>query len=449
MKEFDVIVVGGGISGVIAAVAASRNGMKTLVVESAGYLGGALTVNSVAPMMTFHAGKEQVVKGITDELISRLQAKGKSTGHVFSSDPNTATSTFTFFDQEAMKYELELMLLESGVELLYHSMLAKVTMKDKEIDFITVCNKAGLMDLKGKIYIDATGDADLTVMSGTGYDKGRPEDGKTQPMTLMVKFENVDTDKVREFIRQNPDSFPQFGSVEYLLNREQLCPEGFVNEMKKAKEAGEISIPRDNILFFESSNKGEIYFNTTRIINHDPTDPWSLSEAETIGRKQAWELDRFVRKYIPGFEHALMVQTGPKVGVRSSRQLQGQYQLTEQDILNETIFEDGVALCGYYIDIHSPEGEGTKHVTLRKGAKYSIPYRCLVPKETTNLLVCGRSISATFTAQAAIRTTPTVGAMGQAAGTAAALAVRDQVKVQNVDTKELCRILKEQGAVLS
>lgn len=108
MKEFDVIVVGGGISGVIAAVAASRNGMKTLVVESAGYPGGALTVNSVAPMMTFHAGKEQVVKGITDELISRLQAKGKSTGHVFSSDPNTATSTFTFFDQEAMKYELEL-----------------------------------------------------------------------------------------------------------------------------------------------------------------------------------------------------------------------------------------------------------------------------------------------------------------------------------------------------
>lgn len=446
MEKFDLIIIGGGFSGTIAAISAARNGIKTLLVESAGFPGGSLTVNSVAPMMSFHSGKEQVSKGITQELINRLIDKNKSIGHV--EDSNKFTATYTPFDQEAMKFELETMLLESGVKVLYHSYFATVTMDGDKINYVTVCNKNGLMNLKAKIYIDATGDADLVFSSGNPYMKGRPHDGKAQPMTLMVKFSNVDTGKMKEYIRTHKESFPGIEDFDGILSAPVLSSSGFVKEFKEAKEKGEISIPREDVLFFESNNKGEFFFNTTRIVDHDSSDAWSFSEAETIGRKQAQDLDKFVKKYIPGFENSWMVSTGPTIGSRSSRQLLGRYILTEQDVLAETIFDDAIAFSGYPIDVHSPDGEGTKHEKLRWGGIYSIPYGSVLPMTTKNLLVTGRCISATFEAQAAIRTTPTVGAIGEAVGIAASIAILKDISVQDVDAKLIQMKLKEQGAYM-
>lgn len=447
MQQYDVFVMGGGISGSMAAIAASKTGAKTLIVESHGFLGGTLTANGVGPMMTFHAGDKLAIQGFTNELIERLKRLGKSPGHIF--DTVGFTYSVTPFDAEAMKHELELMVTETGGEILYHTMLAGVETENGRITGIKVCNKSGLSDIHASVFIDATGDGDLSAGAGAEYTKGRESDGATQPMTLKMKMYNVDIPKVKEYIHSHPEDFPLYnGDTSIIEKAPRLSVGGFDSLFKKAKERGEISIPRENILFFETNNPGEVILNTTRIIGHDATDALSLSRAEMEGRKQCRELELFVRKYIPGFEHAVVESTGPNIGVRGSRQIKGVYTLTADDILQQRKFDDTIAHSGYPIDIHSPDGEGTKHQKLEWGGMYSIPYSCMITSSVKNLIVIGRCISATFEAQAAMRTTPTTGAIGHGGGVAAALVAVEGKNVQDVDIKKVQTILKEQGAYL-
>ncbi|WP_110945231.1 FAD-dependent oxidoreductase [Paenibacillus phocaensis] len=447
MESFDVIVMGGGISGTMAAVAAAKSGAKTLIVESQGYLGGTLTANGVGPMMTFHAGEKQAIQGLTDELIERLKGIGKSPGHIF--DTTGFTYTVTPFDAEAMKVELESMVLENGGQILYHTMLAEVHTEDQRVVGITLCNKSGLSRLSAKVFIDATGDGDLAVRAGAAFTKGREKDGAMQPMTLKMKMTHVDIAKVKAYIHAHPEDFPLYkGDTSIIEKAPRLSTSGFVGLFKQAKARGEISIPREDVLFFETNTPGEVILNTTRILGHDGTDAWSISRAETEGRKQCRELERFVKKYIPGFENAVVESTGPSIGVRGSRQIIGLYTLTSEDILAQTRFADTIAHSGYPIDIHNPDGEGTKHEKLEWGGMYSIPYRCLVTPALNNVIVIGRCLSATFEAQAAVRTTPTTGAIGHAGGVAAAQAALQDLDVRQVDVGKVQKVLKEQGAYL-
>ncbi len=448
-KIYDVIVVGGGISGAMAAVGAARAGAKTLVVEQYGFLGGMLTAAGVGPMMTFHAGEQQVIQGTTGELIDRLKEKGQSPGHIF--DMTGYTYTVTPFDAEGMKRELELMLTEAGGEVLYHAMLAGAEAIDGRIKAITVCTKAGLMKLQAKVYIDATGDADLACHAGVECTKGRESDGACQPMTMKMRMLNVDTQKVREYIKNNPDEFPHMdGGIANVDKASRLAIGGFVKRVAKGKATGDFTLPRESILLFEANAEGEIIVNTTRIQGHDVNDPWSLSQAEMEGRRQAQEVERFLKKYIPGFEEAVLVYTGPQIGVRSSRQIKGRYTMTGMDIYSRTPFPDTIAHTGYPVDIHNPTGGA--HIESAKpewGIFCHIPYRCLVNEQISNLLTVGRCISVDFEAQAAVRTTPTMGAVGQAGGIAAAMAVRDCVGVGEIDAAQLQAALLNQGAFLS
>lgn len=447
MPKYDVIVMGGGISGAMAAVAAASSGARTLIVESHGFLGGTLTANGVGPMMTFHAGEKLAIQGFTDQLIERLKKLGKSPGHIF--DTVGFTYSVTPFDAEAMKHELELMVTESGGEILYHTMLADVKTANGRIVSITVCNKSGLSEIEGSVFIDGTGDGDLSVLAGAEFTKGRETDGAMQPMTLKMKMYNVDIPKVKQYIHAHPEDFPLYnGDTSIIEKSPRLSVGGFDSLFKEAKAKGEISIPRENILFFETNNPGEVILNTTRILGHDATDAMSLSRAEMVGRKQCRELEVFVRKYIPGFEHAVVESTGPNIGVRGSRQIKGLYTLTAEDLLEQRLFEDAIAHSGYPIDIHSPDGEGTKHQKLEWGGMYSIPYSCMITDSVRNLIVIGRCISATFEAQAAMRTTPTTGAIGHAGGVAAAIAAKGGIDVQDINIKEVQHLLKEQGAYL-
>ncbi|MBO1511854.1 FAD-dependent oxidoreductase [Metabacillus bambusae] len=447
MKEFDVIILGGGISGAVAGIASSRLGAKTLIIESHGFLGGMLTAAGVGPMMTFHAGKKQAIQGITDELIQRLKKIGKSVGHI--KDLTNYTYSITPFDSEAMKHELEMMLVESGAEILYHTVLAEVIKEGNKITKIKVCNKAGLSEIGGKIFIDASGDGDLAAWSGVKFTKGRETDGASQPMTLKMKVRNVDINRVKQYIKENPDNFTRVPENLDDLNKvERLSVVGYLKEFKEAKEKGDITIKREDVLFFETNNPGEVIFNTTRLLGFDSTDPWSLSNAEIEGRKQCRELEYFMKNYMIGFENAVVVTTGPSIGVRSSRQIEGLYTLKAEDLLEQRKFDDVIAHSGYPIDIHSPDGEGTSHRKLEWGGIYGIPYRSLVSKEINNLIVVGRCLSATFEAQAGVRTTPTAGAIGHAGGVAAAIAARENVKVQELNIKKLQDILQEQGAYL-
>lgn len=448
-QVYDVIVVGGGISGAMAGIGAARAGAKTLVVEQYGFLGGMLTAAGVGPMMTFHAGDEQVIQGTTGELIDRLEKKGQSPGHIF--DTTGFTYTVTPFDVEGMKRELELMLTEAGGEVLYHAMLASVEAGDGRVESITVCTKAGLMKLKATVFVDATGDADLAYQAGVECTKGRPSDGACMPMTMKMRMMNVDIETVRDYIKNNPDEFPHLeGSVSQIDKAPRVSIGGFVKKVAEAKEAGDFTLPRDAILFFEANSPGEVIVNTTRIIGYDVNDPWSFSQAEMEGRRQAMEVDRCLKKYIPGFEKAVLVYTGPQIGVRSSRQIKGLYSLSGQDVYTRRPFPDTIAHTGYPVDIHNPDGAGfVEYVRPEYGSFCSIPYRCLVNSQVGNLVTVGRCISLDFEAQGAVRTTPTMGAVGQAGGVAAALAARDGVAACEVDTGELRECLLTQGSFLA
>ncbi|WP_055106122.1 FAD-dependent oxidoreductase [Paenibacillus ihumii] len=446
-QQFDVVVMGGGISGAMAAIAASSTGARTLIIESHGFLGGTLTANGVGPMMTFHAGEKLAIQGFTNQLIERLQKLGKSPGHIF--DTVGFTYSVTPFDAEAMKHELELMVVENGGEILYHTMLAGVKTEEGRITGITICNKSGLSEIRANVFIDATGDGDLSAGAGVEYTIGRESDGATQPMTLKMKMYNVDIPRVKQYIHEHPEDFPLYnGDTSIIEKSPRLSVGGFDSLFKEAKAKGEISIPRENILFFETNNPGEVILNTTRILGHDATDAYSLSKAEMEGRKQCRELEAFLHKYVPGFENAVVESTGPSIGVRGSRQIKGMYTLTAEDILEQRKFEDTIAHSGYPIDIHSPDGEGTKHQKLEWGGMYSIPYSCMITDSVKNLIVIGRCISATFEAQAAMRTTPTTGAIGHAGGVAAAIAAKEGIPVQDIDIKKVQTMLKEQGAYL-
>lgn len=447
-QAFDVVVAGGGVSGTMAAIAAGRCGAKVLILEQSGYLGGTLTGCGVGPMMTFHAGEKQVIQGLMEEMVQRLKDRGYSGGHVH--DTTQYISYLTPFSAEGLKLVLDEMVQEAGCQVLFHTFIGGAETEEGSIRGLTVCNKDGMHLIKGKIFVDATGDGDVAAFAGAPVKKGREEDGASQPMTMKMKLCNVRTEEVKAHIREHIQEFPRIqGNTHLLDSGEPLAAAGFVPEFQKAKAAGEISIPREDVLFFETNVPGEFIINTTRIIDHDATDAESLSHAEVLGRQQCEELVRFLRKYVPGFREAHLEFTGPSVGVRGSRQLVGDYILTAEDILERKKFQTVIAHSAYPIDIHNPKGEGTNSVFLSEpGTYYSIPYEVMTCPQFNNLLVTGRCISATFEAQAAIRVTPSAGAIGQAGGVAAALSAGEAVDVHHVDVKKVQQVLLEQGAYL-
>lgn len=447
-RTFDIVIAGGGVSGCAAALAAARSGASVLLLEQNGYLGGTLTGCGVGPMMTFHAGQKQIISGIMQELVDDMMRRGWSVGHI--PDNKQYTSTITPFHAEGLKIVLDEKLQQAGCTVLLHTFIGGVQRLYGQIQSITVCNKDGSHQVCGKVFIDATGDGDIAAWAGARMTKGRPEDGAAQPMTTKMKYCQVDTEKLRAYVLENLERFPDLEPYPDLI-RSAVCLDlhGFEEEFRQEKQAGRLSIPRENVLMFGTGRPGEYIVNTTRIVDHDATDAMSLSDAERLGRQQCLELDGFLRRFVPGFEHALLEFTGPSVGVRGSRQLCGSYTLTAEDILERKAFADRIAHSSYPIDIHNPKGEGTNSTFMSQpGTYYSIPYSIMVCPEIDNLIVTGRCVSATFEAQAAIRTTPTVGAMGQAAGIAGAYAAAKGVTVRDVDVAQVQRTLVEQGAYL-
>jgi hypothetical protein len=444
----DVLVLGGGISGTMAAIAAARCGASVLLIERDGCLGGNMTAGGVGPMATFHSGSKQIIRGLMQELIDRLVAKGKSPG--YAPDASNFVATVIAFDAEAMKVELESMLLEAGGRILFHTMLADVSKENDTITSITICNKAGLSKLRAKVYVDASGDADLSFSAGVPCTFGRTEDGLSQPMAMMCKFSGVDTEKLRTAMINDEANFERMHrNIDLLKNSNYISiAQGFSREVALATERNELHIHRADIAFAECGRGGEFIVNATCILHYDATDPSDLSMAEIEGRKQVQELDHFFHKYIPGFEHAILTGSGSHIGIRSSRQIRGVYTLTQQDILENRTFDDVVCYCAYPVDIHSPADGHMQVVFPKHKLLASVPFSCMVTNEIANLIVTGRCISATFEAQAAVRISATVGAMGHAAGVAAAYVAKTGCAAKDVDIKAVQTTLLDQGAYL-
>jgi FAD dependent oxidoreductase len=441
--KFDVVVAGGGPAGINAAIAAGRTGSKTLLVERYGFLGGMSTVALVYPWMTFHteSGK-QVIKGIAQEIIDKLIDCGGSPGHL--RDTVGFTNTVTPYHPEKYKLLALELLEEAGVEVLVHSFVDKVEVENNKISSINLTTKSGHIRISAKQFVDTTGDADIAYLAGAPCLKGRDSDNKTQPMTMKFRMRGVDLTKVKEEMKANPSNFYKKTPVKELDELPLTGVQGFYKEWN---ESG-VPINRDQVLFFAGPEEDEVLVNCTRVQGLDGTDVFDLTEGEKEGRKQVLMMAEFLQKKIPGFEKASISAVGSQIGIRETRRIDGKYALTIQDVISGKKYEDTIALSGYPIDIHDPTGKGVQANDIEGDGSYGIPYRCLIPKGIENLLVGGRCISTTHEALATTRLTPSCMATGQAAGTAAALSIQEDVSPKDLDVDKLKTHLVENGVIL-
>jgi hypothetical protein len=394
-----------------------------------------------------------VIRGIPDQVVQRLVQAGASPGHI--ADSIGYASSVTPFDAEGLKLVLEEMVEEAGAEILFHAMLADAEVKGEELRRILVCTKAGLQGVAARVFVEATGDGDLLARAGLEFAKGRAADGATQPMTANFRVGNVDIPVIRRYILEHPEEF-WLGETRSVEESPRLSVSGFHAHVQKAREAGEFPNNRKGVLFFETNTPGEVNVNTTHIFGRDATDPRQLSRAETEGRKQARMVFAFLKKWIPGFEHAVYLSTGFQIGVRESRRLKGCYTLTQRDLVEDRPFADAIAVAGYPVDIHPPTpadarmalSKAQEEHSIPQGRQYRIPYRSLITTQCVNLAVAGRCISAEHEALGAIRVTPIAMAIGQGAGTAAALAVKRGCSLHEIDILELQETLRANGAEL-
>ncbi len=441
-QEYDVAVLGGGPAGIAAAISAARNGAKTILIERYGFLGGMSTAAMVYPWMTFHsAAGEQVIKGIAQEIVDRLMSLGASPGHL--RDTIGFVHTLTPYHPEVYKVLACDMLEEAGVNILLHTAAIDVLTEGNRISGITLYNKSGVSKLKAKIYVDATGDGDIAYMAGAPWEKGNIE-GKAQPMTMKFRMRGVDLNKVKRYMQNNPSEFYE----KSLISELDLLPLTGVMGFYSQWKAASLPIQRDGLLFFSGPNVDEVLVNVSRVSGFDATSSEDLTKAEIEGRKQVLLLEAFFQKSIPGFEGASVSAVGTQIGVRETRRIIGKYVLNGTDVLDGRRFDDVIARSGYPIDIHNPEGKGVTANFIKEGGAYDIPYRSIVPIHTPNMLLAGRCISTTHEAQATTRLTPSCMAIGQAAGTAAALAVLHSCNTADVPISELQARLIEGNAEL-
>ncbi|MBO5256004.1 MAG: FAD-dependent oxidoreductase [Clostridia bacterium] len=421
--KYDVVVLGGGFTGCAAALAATRLGQKTLLLEASGFLGGAASNCLIFPLMPYATSvkdedgnpkKHYLSRGILAELVRDLQETGDIRGD-------------SGFLDEAVKLLLDRKMTENGVQVLFHATLCGVKKNGSHIDSVDVVTKAGVLTFEGRMFIDCTGDADLCTMADVPTVLGREPDHLCQPMTLCFRVANVD----KQAFFANRDEMRR-------LHKEWL-------------DAGRFTNPREDILVFDYPIDGMLHFNTTRVVKHNPVDPFDVTRAEMEARRQVQELLDFFRvNKLAGMENARLVYTAPSIGVRESRMLVGDYVLTGQNLVDCTKFDDAIAAGNYDIDIHNPEGSGTSHYYFPAGTWYTIPFRSLIPKaaDADNLLVGGRCISVDHEAQASVRIIPICTTTGEAAGVGAAVANREGTTVQSADVKEIQRILVETGAYI-
>jgi hypothetical protein len=445
-EPHDVLVVGGGNAGCAAALAAARNGARTLLVERYGFLGGTATASMVGPWMTFHSGDDRIVGGIAEEIVERLVARGASPGHL--RDASDYVPTITPFDPEAHKALLFEMMRESGVSLLLHSLFLDALVDERgAVVGATFATVAGKRELRGQVTIDATADAYVAASAGAAVRQG-DERGRVQPASLMFRLSHVDLAKMAEYLRDHPDQARTSLAPAERSAQSMTAVAGLYELWDRARRSGDIHVPRELVSFFVTPYPDEVSVNMTRVVDIDPLDPDDLTRAEVEARAQVMELLAFFRGSVPGFENARLAATATQIGIRESRRVVGEYTLTRDDVLQARTFDDAVARSAYPIDIHNPSGSGTTTHRLPAGASYEIPYRCLVPESVDGLLVAGRCISTTHEALASTRLTPTVMTLGQAAGTAAALAVEARVAPRAIDTRLLRERLVRDGVDL-
>jgi Dehydrogenases (flavoproteins) len=439
--EADVVVCGGGPAGIGAALAAARTGAKTVLIERYGFLGGMGTAAAVCTFAYgYHDKRRFIIGGVFQEIRTKLHQRGALI--------MTERKGWEPFNPEHYKMLAFDLLQEAGVHILCHTYVSDVLVDNGRIKAVLIESKAGRQAVVADLYIDATGDGDVAARAGVPFEIGRESDQATQPHTLMYFLGNVDVHKTGEMLAQTG----RRGYWRTPEGKPYLNATGFVDEIKAAKAAGYLpTIMRDHVasIFTIPWLDNVVGVNFGRITGRLALDPKALTEAEIIGREQIREGLEFLRRYVPGFERAEVIATGPQVGVRETRRIMGEYVINKDDIIEQRQFDDVIAQSCYMIDIHSPDSDTTTIVKLPPGTHYDIPYRSLVPKQIDNLLLAGRCISATHEALGSFRVQAICLALGQAAGTAAALCAQKRTTPRELNVADLQKRLEVDGAILS
>ena len=444
--ETDVLIVGGGPAGLAAAVGAAAAGARVVLVERYGFLGGNATAALVMPLMSFHAHRDRiprldvtelfptdqgpgdpVVAGVFRSFVSRLIAAGGAL------EPDLTTGYTVPFDPEVLKIVALDLLDEARVGYLFHSFASGV-LGQGTVEGVIFEGKSGPLLIRARSIVDCTGDGDIAALAGAPFDIGRDADGLVQPMTLMFRMVDFEREAFANYVKAHPDQW-----------RGVL---GLWDLVQQASSAGELDLPREDILFFGTPHPHEVSVNSTRVTGVLGTNVWDLTCAEHESRRQLRQIVAFLRSYVPGFDRAYAVQSGVNIGVRETRRITGEDQMTAADIVEARRRPDVVARGAYPIDIHNPAGKGTVLQRLPPGEAYDIPLGCLLPQRLDNVLVAGRCISGTHEAHSSYRVMPISMATGHAAGVCAALTAARGVPARDVPVEEVQTELRRQGADL-
>ncbi len=422
LDEVEVLVVGAGSAGSSAAIAAARAGARTLLVERYGYIGGI----STGVLDTFYGFytpgiSKQVVGGIPATVVQELMAREAA----FLRPSTYGAGTGVTYDPETLKMVWEDLATAAGVDLLYHSFCTDVIMADdgRRVRGVIVDGKGGLVRIMAKQVVDASGDADVCYRAGAPFEKaGELEHAQT--LTTTFRVTNVDVERAAQVPKSELHAL-----------------------MREANASGNYRLPREEGSIHRTPLPGVMLANMTRMIGYDPTDPISLTQAEIEGRRQTREYVRFLTECVPGYEEARLVGVSTQIGIRESRRVYGDYRLNIEDVLSARKFPDTIGQCGAPVEDHHP-GSDTKWVYIPNSAAYGIPFRTLIPQRLDNVLVAGRCFSATHEAHASCRSMAQTMAMGQAAGTAAALCVQRDQDPRELPVNMLQDYLVDHGAIL-
>jgi len=420
LSEADVIVCGGGTAGVFAAIAAAEQGVSVLLLEQSGCLGGTATQALVTPMMSLRLPED-----VTCSYLSRRMGDLRN------------------YDPLLLSWELEKMCLAAGVRILYHVTLCGAVFEQRTLREVVVVCKKGLMRVRGRAFIDATGDGDLCCYAGVSYDQGAPETGSNQPMSLRYLVGGVDLDVLRGFLlaqgqKYGPAHTAKAGETYHQVyaavmdSGDWALKQLFID----AVAAGDL-IHEDMAywqLFGVPGRRDTLTLNNPEFFDlPDATDPAQLSAVQIRGREAIFRQLNFYRKYFPGCENAYVSQIAPMVGVRESRRIHTGYMLSALDLAQRRKFPDRIAQSNYPVDIHGLPLDQQAKAGENERPWFEVPYRCIVVEGFRNLLVAGRCIGADFTAQSALRIQFTCRSLGEAAGIAAAMAVKQGLDVDAID----------------
>jgi len=440
--ECDVIVAGGGTSGMVAAIAAARNGAKVVLIERNGFLSGTM-INGAGPLHSFFnlykafpgAEKIQVVQGIPDEIIKRLEEKNACFGHLEQEMGYAYDSTATIVQWEIVKSVMFDMMEEAGVKLLLHTLVSDVVMENNQAKGVIIESKSGREAILAKIIIDTTGDGDVAYRAGVPSHNTFPDGHVGMPFGMT----NVDLNKAFLFFTEM-DMVTQVVHAKKDDDTDDIVRIGF--DLKKIPLFKEFMEPRLmwGPLTVAHHVRDLSFINTANMKPLDALDVEEISRAEVVLRKQVMEMSELLVKHIPGFEHAYLSWTPIHFGVRRTRIVECEYDITLEDIVDGVKTEDEVARYGFH--------DLAPKIMIKDAGTYSIPYRALLPMKVEGLLVAGRMITSGWEAHMSTRNTVSCMAQGQAVGTAAALCVKNNVLPRDLDRKLLRKTLIEQGVYL-